>query len=85
MRSLSRPKPSTIASELPVRTSGAKLGIVTGDFDGDGLDLVTASYSGNTVSILLGNGDRKFDCPYRLRKKELHHRCRHSGKYKVDL
>jgi hypothetical protein len=37
------------------------LGIITGDLDGDGkLDLATANYSDNTVSVLLGNGDGTF-------------------------
>jgi len=35
--------------------------IVAGDFNGDGIpDLAVANYSGNTLSILLGNGDGTF-------------------------
>src|SRR5262249_59762660 len=34
------------------------LAVVTADFNGDGhLDLATANYSSNDVSVLLGNGD----------------------------
>jgi hypothetical protein len=35
--------------------------VATGNFDGDGVpDLATANYQGNTVSVLLGNGDGTF-------------------------
>ena len=39
----------------------APFGVTLGDFNGDGkLDLAVANEEGNTVSILLGNGDGSF-------------------------
>ncbi len=37
------------------------IGVVTGDFNGDGiLDLAVTNAGSNTVSVLLGNGDGTF-------------------------
>lgn len=43
--------------------TGSKLDshLTTGDFNGDGiLDIVTANYGNNTISVLIGNGDGSF-------------------------
>jgi hypothetical protein len=43
---------------------GAPIAVAVGDFNGDGKpDLAVANLSGNTVSILLGNGDGSFQTP----------------------
>jgi hypothetical protein len=51
----------TGASGSPFSVGSGSLAIVAGDFNGDGnLDLAVTNLSGNTVSILLGNGKGSF-------------------------
>jgi hypothetical protein len=45
----------------PLATDGSPEGVAVGDFNGDGIpDIAVANTGGNTVSILLGNGDGTF-------------------------
>ena len=45
-------------------TGGLPYSVAVGDFNGDHkLDLVTANYVGNTVSVLVGNGNGTFQAP----------------------
>jgi FG-GAP-like repeat/Putative Ig domain len=49
------------ASGSPIATGLQPEAIVTGDFNNDGrLDIATANFSDNTVTLLLGNGDGTF-------------------------
>src|SRR5262249_46213535 len=46
---------------VPYDTGRSPLSVAVGDFNGDGkLDLVTANLMGDSVSVLLGNGDGTF-------------------------
>src|SRR5262245_11812623 len=46
---------------VPYDTGRGPLSVAVGDFNGDGqLDLVTANLFGDSVSVLLGNGDGTF-------------------------
>jgi hypothetical protein len=48
--------------------AAARMGWLTGDFNGDGkLDLAVSDASANMVSILLGNGDGTFQAHYDYR------------------
>ncbi len=45
----------------PIAVGSHPYGVATGDFNGDGfMDVVTENYYGNSVSVLLGNGDGTF-------------------------
>src|SRR4029077_20844035 len=51
----------TFAAAATVTTGSNPFAVVTGDFNGDGkLDLATADYVGNSVSVLLGTGNGTF-------------------------
>ncbi len=51
----------TVATGGPVATGSGPFAILVGDFNNDGkLDLATADYTVDTVTILLGNGDGTF-------------------------
>src|SRR2546427_220048 len=51
----------TAAAGGPVIVGSAPYTVAVGDVNGDGkLDLVTANYGSNTVTVLLGNGDGTF-------------------------
>ncbi len=52
---------ATAPSRRPSTSPPSCFKLVIGDFNGDGkLDIVTANYNGDSVSVLLGNGDGTF-------------------------
>ncbi len=64
------------ASGSPIAVGNQPEAIIVGDFNNDGkLDLVTANYADNTVTLLLGNGDGTFtqasSSPYTVGKGPL--------------
>src|SRR5437879_3403727 len=55
---------STFVSGIDSPAGAGPQGLAVGDFNHDGkIDVVTANSSGNTISILLGNGDGTFQAP----------------------
>jgi uncharacterized protein YfaP (DUF2135 family) len=57
--------PTHLLQEAPTYPTGVNpVAAAIGDFNGDGNeDLVTANFSGNNISVLLGNGDGTFRLP----------------------
>jgi hypothetical protein len=60
-----RVNPAHLLQEAPTYPTGVNpVAAAMGDFNGDGKeDVVTANFSGNNVSVLLGNGDGTFRPP----------------------
>ncbi len=57
----------SLAARTTTAVGGGPQAIVMGDFNGDGItDVATANRSGDTVSVLLGNGDGSFRAAPRL-------------------
>ena len=55
------PSPAALGSATPVPVGSEPYAVAVGDFNGDGMnDLAVANYGGNSVSILLGNGQGGF-------------------------
>ena len=53
--------PTSLESQQTFATGSAPYSVATGDVNGDGTpDLVIANYFGNSVSVLLGNGNGTF-------------------------
>src|SRR5262245_22360547 len=56
-----RTQPSTLAALTSFPTGTGPNGVVTADFNRDNIpDLATANFLGDSVSVLLGNGDGSF-------------------------
>ena len=62
--------PPLLGTETDYATGIGPASVAASDVNGDSLpDLVTANFSANTVSVLLGTGSGSFGAPHRLRRR----------------